>query len=161
MIARRSFARARVATVAMVSIVALAACGDNSVLNTTPQPPKGIIVLDGFVQPGLTLVADTGSATSRIAFGPSTELDAGEFSLERDTVLAVSSRAAGDLLYIADIKAGAMRRVQLPRQSNPSRARLLRGTAGNTLIGVALRDSNAVALVSITGSVSPLARLFR
>jgi hypothetical protein len=92
---------------------AMIGCAD-SVTNTGPQPASGIVVLDGFIQPGLTLVSDTGTATSRIAFGSGAEFDASEFSLERDTVLSTSSRAAGDLLYIADLHAGSMRRVQMP-----------------------------------------------
>jgi hypothetical protein len=148
----------RVATTAslcLVSTLMLSACGDDSVVNSTPQPPKGIVVLDGFVQPGLTLLADTGTATSRIPFGPGTEFDGSSISLERDTVLAVSSRGAGDLLYIAELRTGSMRRLQMPPVSNPSRARLLRGTAGQTLIGVALRDSAAIALVSVSGAGTP------
>jgi len=144
-----------VAIVAACLACSLAACGDDGLMDTTPQPPRGILVLDGFVQPGLTLLADTGSATSRIGFGPGTEFDGGDFSLERDTVLAVSSRGAGDLLYIADVRAGTVRRLQMPATSNPSRARLLRGTAGQSLIGVALRDSNSVALVSVRGAGTP------
>jgi hypothetical protein len=151
------FARAftTAASASLVPTILLSGCGDDSVLNSAPQPPKGIVVLDGFVQPGLTLLADTGTATSRIPFGPGTEFDGSNISLERDTVLAVSSRGAGDLLYIADLRTGSMRRLQMPPVSNPSRARLLRGTAGQTLIGVALRDSAAIALVSVSGSGSP------
>ena len=48
-----------------------------------------------------------------------------------------------------------MRRLQLPAVSNPSRARLLRATNGQALIGVALRDSSAIALVSVTSSGVP------
>jgi len=151
----RSFALRRRLAVGAVCLASLSACGDDGVLNTTPQPPKGIVVLDGFVQPGLTLLADTGNSTSRITFGPSTEFDGSGFTLERDTVLAVSSRGAGDLLYVADLRAGTMRRLQMPAVSNPSRARLLRGTGGQTLIGVALRDSNSVALVSFSGVGAP------
>ena len=33
----------------------LAACGDDSLANSTPSTPKGIVVLDGYIQPGLTL----------------------------------------------------------------------------------------------------------
>jgi hypothetical protein len=135
--------------------VALAACGSDLGLAATPQPPKGIVVLDGFIQPGLTYLADTGSATTRTIFGPTTEFDAGGFTLLRDTVLAVSSRAAGDLLYIADVQTGTMRRLQLPAKSNPSRARLLSGTNGATTIGVALRDSSMIATVSVSGSGTP------
>lgn len=151
---RRTFRTGAIIGLAILG-VGLSACGNDGVVNTTPQPPKGIIVLDGFIQPGLTLVGDTGTATSRIAFAASTEFDAGGFTLSNDTVLAVSSRAAGDLLYIADVKLGTMRRLQLPAVSNPSRARLLRATNGQALIGVALRDSSAIALVSVTSSGVP------
>ena len=148
-------ARAATSAALLSSFIVLANCGDDSVLNSAPQPPKGIVVLDGFIQPGLTLVADTGSATSRIAFAPGTEFDASEFSLLRDTVLAVSSRSAGDLLYVADVKSGTMRRLQLPARSNPSRARLFNGTGGQSLVGVALRDSSSVALVAFAGAGAP------
>ncbi len=131
------------------------ACGDDSVLVEPPQPARGIVVLDGFIQPGLTLLADSGSSSSRVLFGAPTEFDAGAFTLERDTVLATSSRAAGDLLYIADVRTGGMRRLQLPTRSNPSRARLLRGSGGQALVGVALRDSGAIALVSVSGTNVP------
>jgi len=133
----------------------LAACGDDGALNSAPQPPNGIVVMDGFIQPGLTLLADTGSASNRVIFGSPTEFDAGGFTMLRDTVLSTSSRAAGDLLYITDLKTGTMRRLQLPAKSNPSRARLFQGSNGLALIGVALRDSNAIALVSVSGSNAP------
>ena len=139
----------------LLSSAVFGACGDASPTDTTPQPPRGILVLDGFIQPGLTFVGDTGTATTKLAFAPSSEFDAGGFTLERDTVLAVSSRGAGDLLYIADIRTSTFRRVQLPTRSNPSRARLFRGSNGQALIAAALRDSNAIALVSVAGTAAP------
>jgi len=144
----------RVAASLAISAAALAfvACGEDGALDSTPQPPRGIIVMDGFIQPGLTLLADSGSSTTRVIFGAPTEFDAGGFLVERDTVLATSSRSAGDGLFIADVKTGTVRRVQLPARSNPARARLLRGSNGAALIGVALRDSSAIALVSVSGS---------
>src|SRR5688500_14191540 len=84
------------------ALVFSAACGDDDgILDPGPSAPRGIVVLDGFVQPGLTLLADSGSASSKLVFGPPSEFDAGGFTMLRDTVLAVSSRGAGDLLYIA------------------------------------------------------------
>lgn len=139
-----------------LSAFAAAACSDDGITNDTPAAPRGVVVLDGFIQPGLTFVGDTGTATSYLALGTSTEFDAGGFTIERDTVLAVSSRGAGDLLYITDINTRTVRRVQMPPKSNPGKARLLRGSNGATLIGVALRDSNAIALVSITGTATPV-----
>ncbi|MDQ8171613.1 MAG: hypothetical protein P3B76_02910, partial [Gemmatimonadota bacterium] len=142
----RSFA------LAAVAVAALAACGDDSVVNSTPQPPRGIIVLDGYIQPGLTFLGDTGSASTKLPLAPATEFDAGGFSLLRDTVLTVSSRAAGDLLYVTDVRTSTTRKIQLPARSNPSRARLLVGSGGQTLIGAALRDSGSIALVSVSGA---------
>lgn len=137
----------------------LSACGSDNPTATAPQPPRGVLVLDGFIQPGFTFVGDTGTTTTRLALGPSTEFDAGGFTLQRDTALAVSSRGAGDLLYITDVNASTVRRVQLPARSNPSRARLFTGTGGSTLIAAALRDSSAIALVSITGGNATITRI--
>jgi hypothetical protein len=123
----------------------------------TPRPPRGIVVMDGFVQPGLTLIPDTGTAVSRIPFGPPTEFDAGSFTLDRDTVLATSSRGAGDLLYVAALAGGTVRRIALPPRSNPSAARF--GASGSTVL-VALRDSSAVATVDLRGG-TPTVTLVR
>ena len=149
---RSSMRRRLSAVTSAVLLTALTACGDDGVSNSTPQPPRGILVLDGFIQPGLTFLGDTGSASTKLTLGPTTEFDAGGFTLLRDTVLAVSSRGAGDLLYIADVRTSSTRRIQLPARSNPSRARLLNGSGGQTLIGAALRDSSSIALVSFAGA---------
>lgn len=140
---------------ALLGVVALGACGDDTPLVVAPQPPRGIIVLDGFIQPGYTFLGDTGTASTRLPLAPATEFDAGGFTLQNDTLLAVSSRGAGDLLYITDVRTNTFRRVQLPTRSNPSRARLLRGSNGQALIAAALRDSSAIALVAVAGSASP------
>ena len=149
---RSTVRRRTLATSAAVLLTALAACGDDGINNSTPQPPRGIIVLDGFIQPGLTFLGDTGSASTKLTLAPTSEFDAGGFTLLRDTVLTVSSRGAGDLLYVTDARTSTTRRIQLPARSNPSRARLLSGAGGQTLIGAALRDSSSVALVSFAGT---------
>jgi hypothetical protein len=131
-------------------VLALTACGSDGGTEPPQLVPRGLAVLDGFVQPGLTLVPDSGSSTQRLAFGASDEFDAGGFELRNDTALAASSRGAGDLLFIADLRAGNVRRVQMPARSNPARARLLRGTGGRALIGVPLRDSASVVLASVS-----------
>jgi hypothetical protein len=131
------------------------ACGGDSLTQSTPQPPRGIVVLDGFIQPGYTFLGDTGTTTTRLPLGPATEFDAGGFTLERDTALAVSSRGAGDLLYVTNVATSANRRLQLPARSNPGRARLFRGSNGQSLIAAALRDSSAIALVSTAGAGAP------
>lgn len=151
----RAGRRALLSTISCFGLAALGACGSDGPTTTTPQPPRGIVVLDGFIQPGLTFIGDTGTSTTKLALGPSTEFDAGGFTMERDTVLAVSSRGAGDLLYIADVRTSTFRRLQLPTRSNPSRARLFRGSNGQALIAAALRDSNSIALVSVAGAAAP------
>ena len=128
------------------------ACTGDATTATTPQPPRGIVVLDGFIQPGLTLLADTGTTSSRLAFGPTTEFDGSGIVLSRDTVLAVSSRAAGDLLFLADLRASVVRKLQLPARSNPARARLFQGAGGQALIAAALRDSQSIALLTVSGT---------
>lgn len=150
---RRLWAR-HIAPLAVVGAL-VSGCGNDLPLDIVPRPAAGIVVLDGFIQPALTLLADSGSTSSRIPLGLPTEFDAGAFSLTRDTILAVSSRSAGDLLYVADLRTGTMRRYQMPTRSNPGRARLFTGGNGQALIGVALRDSNSVAVVSVAGAATP------
>jgi hypothetical protein len=142
----------RSTTLACLTCVSLAACGDDGGTAPLQLAPRSIAVLDGFIQPGLTLVADSGSATQRIAFGAPNEFDAGGFELRNDTAVAASSRGAGDLLYIADLRSASVRRIQMPPRGNPARARLLRGSGGRALLGVPLRDSGTVILVSVTAS---------
>lgn len=154
---RPSFTAVATSLLACAS-AALTACGDDI---TTPAPsaPRGAVVLDGFIQPGLTLVGDTGTVTSYLALGASTQFDAGGFTILRDTVLAVSSRAAGDLLYITDLNTRNVRKIQMPALSNPGKARLLTGTGGATLVAVALRDSSSIALVSVNGATTTSTRI--
>lgn len=131
------------------SLALLAACGDDGGTSTMPATPRAIAVLDGFIQPGLTLVPDSGTTTQRLPFGAPTEFDGGSVEIRNDTALATSSRGAGDLLYLADLRTGTVRRLQMPARSNPARARLLLGSNGRGLVGVPLRDAGAVALVSL------------
>jgi hypothetical protein len=138
----------------VAAVMVLAACGTDVAVDPPASPPKGIVVLDGYIQPGLTLLADTGKASSRVALGDPTTFDASGFTMANDTVLAVSSRGAGDLLYIADLRTGTTRKIQMPVGSNPGNARLLKGTGGQSLIGVALRDSGSVSLVSVAGTAT-------
>lgn len=133
----------------------LAACGSDNPTAPAPAPPRGIVVLDGFIQPGITLLADSATAGTKLSFASSTEFDAGGFTLERDTLLAVSSRGAGDLLYIADVARVRFERLQLPAKSNPSKARLFKGSNGRALIAAALRDSSVIALVSVAAGSAP------
>jgi hypothetical protein len=133
-----------------------AGCGSDRIVTPGPAAARGIVVLDGYIQPGLTLLGDTGTASTRIALGAPSEFDAGAFDLQHDTVVAVSSRGAGDLLYIADLRTGTVRKVQLPSGGNAARARLIAGGNGSARLLVPLRDSMLVAtvLVPVTGAPS-------
>ena len=53
---RSTVRRRTLAASAAILLTALAACGDDGINNSTPQPPRGIIVLDGYIQPGLTFL---------------------------------------------------------------------------------------------------------
>lgn len=130
----------------------LTACGSDGSTDSGPRPSRGVAVLDGFIQPSITLLADSGTTSQRIVLGAPNEFDGGSLDVRNDSAVAASSRGAGDVLYIADLGRAVVRRVQMPAQSNPARARLLRGTGGRALIGVPLRDSSAVALASVSAS---------
>ncbi len=136
-------------------MLAVSACGDDGGTAPAPLTPRGIVVLDGFIQPGLTLLPDSGAMSTRIALGAPNEFDAGTMELRNDTVVAASSRGAGDLLYVASLEDRVVRRIQLPARSNPARARLLVQSGGQALIGVPLRDSASLALVSVNATGQP------
>ncbi len=149
--------RALLTPLLLGALAVITACSDSTPTDTAPRAAEGIIVLDGFIQPGLTLLADTGGTGTSIPFGASDEFDAGGFNLRNDTVVAASSRGAGDQLYIAALSSvgTSVRRVQMPATSNPGGARLLVGSGGRSLVGVPLRDSAMVMLVSIAGTGAP------
>ncbi len=144
--------RATTLLAASAAVLILSACGDDGIGDAQSLTPRSSVVLDGFVQPGLTLVPDSEGATQRIAFGAPNEFDGGSLEIRNDTAVAASSRGAGDLLYIASLTSGTVRRVQMPARSNPARARLLRGTNGQALIGVPLRDNGSLALVRVSSN---------
>lgn len=143
------------ALLAGAAVTVATACSSDDPVSPGPAAPKGIIVMDGYVQPGLNLLGDTGTAVTRLNFGPSSEFDASVFTYERDTVLAVSSSFAGDFLYIADVARGTVKRVQLPTGGNAARARLTSGGNGSARIITALRDSQVVAIVTVSATGSP------
>jgi hypothetical protein len=127
-----------------LALLALAACTDSATGPNGPASPRGVVVLNAFGQQGITLLPDSGAGSARIDFGG--QYDGGGFAFARDSLLTTSSKAAGDLLYVADLRAGTATRLQLPANSNPGGATF----AGSALGGgffVALRDGAAVAHV--------------
>ena len=141
-----------------VAVVLAVACGEKVFGVTAFVPTKGTVVLNGYGVQGVTLVPDTGTVTSSIAFGAS--FDGGAMRVDRDTVLTTSSKAGGDLLYIASLAAGTVKTIQMPAGSNPGAATVAFGSSIGT-IAVTLRDSQAVAFVANPGSPTPTITLVR
>ena len=140
--------RRRLLSLSLALAAAAAGCTDEDIGPRVPPPPRGIVVLNGFGEPGLTLLADTGTASTHVGFEP---FDGGSFTLEKDTVLTTSSKWAGSLLYVADARTGDFASIQLPANSNPANARFVEHPGLGRVAAVALRDSNAVALVKVSG----------
>lgn len=133
-----------------------AACSDSPTGLTGPTPPRGVVVLNGFGQQGVTLVGDTGTTSTRLDFGAA--FDGGGLAVARDTALSTSSKARGDQLYVADLVAGTVTRVQMPAGSNPGGADFT-GGLGNASVAVTLRDTRALALVRTGASPSVAATI--
>lgn len=137
--------------------LALAGCSDSTGPGNGATPARGLVVLNGSQSTGLTLRDFDGSDSTFVAFSPSTAFDGGSIAIANDTVLSTSSKAKGDQLWLATLGNGAVRRIQLPALSNPAGAAFVTRAEGR--IAVALRDSQAVALV--TTGASPVVSLIR
>lgn len=131
---------------AAAAALALAACSDSPTAPTGPTPPRGILVLNGFGQQGLTVVGDTGTTTARVAFDNT--FDGGGMEVARDTVISTSSAFGGNKLYVANLVAGTATTVQLPANSDPAGATFT-GGLGSASVAVALRSTQALALVQL------------
>ncbi|MBI2796477.1 MAG: hypothetical protein HYX65_07240 [Gemmatimonadetes bacterium] len=138
--------------------LAVAGCGDATLPTNAFRPTKGTVVLNGFGAQGVTMIPDTGTATSAIAFGAS--FDGGSLRVERDTVLTTSSKGGGDLLYVSALALGTVKTIQMPAGSNPGTAAMANGLPQGAIV-VALRDSQAIAFVSNVGGASPTVSLVR
>ena len=150
-----SMARFKIAVAA--TLIGLSACKDSSLQPILAPTQKGTVVLNGFGLQGATLANDTTSATTRIPFGAA--FDGSTSSIASDTLLTTSSKAGGDLLYVASLASGTLKTVQMPAGSNPAGALLFGATTAQ--IAVALRDSQAVALVTNLSSATPTVTLLR
>ena len=142
-----------------LAVLFAASCGDST--SPARQPAVGrALVLNSTGARGVTILADTGSATTRIAFEE--PFDGAAFTVRGDSVLSASSKSGGDLLFVAvvrtstvisfpDTRSGTATSFQLPARSNPSGAIFLPAGApgaNGARFAVALRDSNAVGLVN-------------
>lgn len=136
----------------LLALGPLTACKDPSLAALPFTPNKGTVVLNGFGAQGMTLVPDTGTATSFLSL-PAT-FDGAGLRIARDTALTTSSKGGGDQLYVVDLATGAKKAIQMPAASNPGGATLVQGQA-TAAIAVALRDSQAVAFITNVGAATP------
>lgn len=150
-----SMSRSHIALV--IALVSLSACKDSTLQPIVSPSLKGTVVLNGFGLQGATLVNDTTTATTQIPFGAA--FDGSMLSIASDTLLSTSSKAGGDLLYVASLASGTLKTVQMPAGSNPAGALLFGAAAAQ--IAVALRDSQAIALVTNLSSATPTVTLLR
>ena len=139
-------------------LILLAACKDASLGPLAFTPNKGTVVLNGFGQQGVTLVPDTGAATSFVSL-PVT-FDGAALRIQNDTAVTTSSKGGGDLLHLIDLVSGAKKSIQMPAASNPGGAALIVGRP-EASVAVALRDSQAVAFVTNVGNATPTVTLRR
>ena len=144
-----------------LAVLVAVACGDST--SPTRRPAVGrALVLNSTGARGVTILADTGSATTRIAFAE--PFDGAAFTVSGDSVLSASSKSGGDLLFVADTRSATAMSFQLPAGSNPAGAIFLpAGAAGanGALFAVALRDSNAIALVNPVAAAGQRVTLMR
>ncbi|MDQ6886999.1 MAG: hypothetical protein M3068_06850 [Gemmatimonadota bacterium] len=122
-----------------------------------PPPASGLVVLNGSGATGVTTLSLTSLTSAHIDFGSG--FNGAVMSLQNDTVLSTSSDFGGDLLYIADLPRGTVRKVQLAAPSNPAGATFvapgaLGGDAGHFLVALSGLQSLEQVAVSPSGTVS-------
>ncbi len=141
-----------------LALLGAVACKDTSLDPLAFTPNKGTVVLNGYGQQGVTLVPDTGTATSFVSLPAS--FDGAYHRITRDTLLTTSSKAGGDLLHLVNLVTGTAKAIQLPAASNPGNATLVAGRSEANIV-VALRDSQAIAFVTNLGNATPTITLRR
>ena len=137
------------------TLLAAAACSD-SIGPVVRHAPKGVAVLNGSGQTGITLADSIGAGATFLPF--TGQFDGAAFAIERDTALATSSALAGDLLWVADLGAAHVQTFQMPAASDPSAASFLHGVGGVSF-GVTLRAAGSLALVSQPNAATPTVRV--
>lgn len=138
----------RLTLAAATALLTLAACSSDNVVVPGQGSDGRILVLNTFGQTGFTLVADTGASGVHLDLPDS--YDGSVFDVRGDTAITAASKAGGDVLYVADIPRRLVTTVQLPGASNPAGAVFVPAGvagAGAARYAVALRDSDAIALV--------------
>ena len=150
----------RRSSVSAIAVLAALALGcDDSVRPDGFQNRIGAVVLNGVGETGVTIVPYDSRQVSRIGF-PS--FDGDRFTLAGTLVLSTSSSFSGDQLYVADLAAGSLRRVQLPQGSNPAGAAaigLVGGAASRQGFAVALRNTGSLACVDLQAASGDTVRL--
>lgn len=138
----------RIPSLAVAIAAVLAACD-----STNPRSPQDelrrVVVLNGVGQTGLTLLPHTGTGSS--IHIPFTSFDGAAMTVDGAAAFTTSSRASGDLLFVANLIAQTQRTIPLPAASNPAGVVREEGATGMRLF-VALRDSAAIADVLVPTS---------
>ncbi|MGH7664945.1 MAG: hypothetical protein ACRENI_11720 [Gemmatimonadaceae bacterium] len=139
-----------------LAVLVLSGCLDTELTLPELPPFATAFVLNGTGNKGITIVPDSGNETRHISFGDA--FDGAVFTGYSGTILATSSRDGGDQLFVADINTETVETFQLPAGSNPAGATpvlTLFPGAPQRSVAVALRDSQAIALVDISASADP------
>jgi len=127
------------------ALALLAACD-----STDPTVPRGemhrVVVLNGVGQTGVTLLSEAEPGSS--VHIPFTSFDGAAMTVDGPWAFTTSSRASGDLLFIAQLDAHTRQTVTLPAASNPAGV-VREGNVAGLRLFVALRDSAAIARVEV------------
>jgi hypothetical protein len=148
----------RVAVASACVVFSLAACSDP---NHPVQPVLrvGTIVLNGVLEPGVTVVADSDGETLHLSFGSA--FDGDRLTVHGDTMLATSSAFSGDQLYVASLATRTLLRVQLPAASNPATVAVVPagalGAEGGRYL-IPLRNTGQLAQVNLAASAGDTVR---
>lgn len=135
----------RISLIAATALALLAACDSADPIQPRDEARR-VVVLNGVGQTGLTQLPHTESGSS--VHIPFTSFDGAAITVDGSRAFTTSSRASGDLLFIADLDAHAQRTIPLPPASNPAGVVRDRSFTGLKLF-VALRDSAAIAEVTV------------
>ena len=139
----------RISSIATAATALLLGACDSTDPIRPRDEPRRVVVLNGVGQTGVTLLPHTESGSS--VHIPFTSFDGAAMTVEGSRAFTTSSRASGDLLFIADLDAHTRRTVALPAASNPAGVVREDGVSPLRLF-VALRDSAAIASVHVPES---------
>ncbi len=137
-----------------VLIAPLVACDKDPEGPPSELPLGRMVVLNGRVPTGVTVVAQDRERGVHLAFDP---FDGASFALRNDTVASAASKDAGDLLYVGDLRTGMVQKIQMPAASNPAGVQFS-AVGTSPRVFVALRDLGEIAEVALPRGTEPIVR---